>query len=73
MTFWRAALHFLIGQPLPGAEPAAQERVAGRRERLARVRPATLWSLLVTALREITLALLGQPSHSAARRRRPRR
>ncbi|ALW88845.1 hypothetical protein [Deinococcus actinosclerus] len=73
MTFWRAALHLLIGQPLPGAEPAAQERVARRRERLARVRPASLWSLLVTALREITLALLGQPSPSAARRRRPRR
>lgn len=73
MTFWRAALHLLIGQPLPGAEPAAQERVARRRARLARVRPATLWSLLVTALREITLALLGQPSPAAARRRRPRR
>lgn len=73
MSFWRGALHLLIGQPLPGAEPAAQERVARRRERLARVRPASLWSLLVTALREITLVLLGQPSPSAARRRRPRR
>lgn len=73
MTVWRAALHLLIGQPLPGVEPKAQERVSRRHERLAHVRPATLGSLLVTALREITLALLGQPSPSASRRRRPRR
>ena len=68
MTFWRAALHLLIGQPLPGVEPMAR-----RRERVAHVRPASLGSLLVTALREVTLALQGQPSPSASRRRRPRR
>ncbi|MBZ9711986.1 hypothetical protein [Deinococcus multiflagellatus] len=72
MRPWTTLLYLLLGQPQPGLDPAARRAHARKRARLRRAGPVSAWALVRTALRELLLALWGQPSPASAARRRPR-